>query len=96
MATQKALVIISPNKAEVTTSRPVPSLPDDCIPVKTVAVALNPADWKLLSHSPPEGALLGSDYSGTVEKIGKSVTKPFKTGDRVFGYGRGANNDRID
>ncbi|KAJ5722279.1 hypothetical protein N7488_000314 [Penicillium malachiteum] len=96
MAAQKALVIVGANKAEVTTSHPLPTLPDDCILVKTVAIALNPADWKLLSQSPPIGALLGFDYSGTVEKIGKTVTRSFKAGDRVFGYGRGANNDRLE
>ncbi|KAJ9481226.1 hypothetical protein VN97_g12266 [Penicillium thymicola] len=96
MTTQKALVIVGTNRAEVITNRPLPNLPDDCILVKTVAVALNPADWKLLSQSPPVGALLGCDYSGTVQQIGKTVTKAFKIGDRVFGYGRGANNDRLE
>jgi NADPH:quinone reductase-like Zn-dependent oxidoreductase len=96
MTTQKALVIVGTNRAEVITNRPRPALPDDCILVKTVAVALNPADWKLLSQSPPVGALLGFDYSGTVQQIGKTVTQSFKIGDRVFGYGRGANSDRLE
>ncbi|KAJ5953554.1 hypothetical protein N7454_000450 [Penicillium verhagenii] len=96
MAAQKAFVIVGENKAEVSTNHPLPTLPDDCILVKTVAVALNPADWKLLGRSPPKGALLGFDYSGTVEKIGKAVTRSFKAGERVFGYGRGGNNDRLE
>jgi NADPH:quinone reductase-like Zn-dependent oxidoreductase len=78
MTTQKALVIVGVNKAEVTTTRPIPILPDDCILVKTVAIALNPADWKLLSQSPPIGSLLGFDYSGTVEQIWKRSDEDFQ------------------
>jgi NADPH:quinone reductase-like Zn-dependent oxidoreductase len=31
-----------------------------------------------------------------LNRFGKGVTKTFKTGDRVFGYGRGANSDRLE
>jgi len=45
-STQKAIVIQAPGKAELVSDRPIPKLRDDYILVKTVAVALNPTDWK--------------------------------------------------
>lgn len=38
------------------------------------------------------GALLGCDYAGVVEEVGKSVTKPWKKGDRICGFAHGANS----
>ncbi|OJJ42535.1 hypothetical protein ASPZODRAFT_137171 [Penicilliopsis zonata CBS 506.65] len=91
MATQKAVVVTSPKKAEVVTDRPLPALRDDYILVKTVAVALNPTDWKHVEYLAPPGVLVGCDYAGVVEAVGKDVTKPFKKGDRVSGFVHGGN-----
>ncbi|TVY29255.1 Protein TOXD [Lachnellula hyalina] len=76
---------------------PYPKLRDDFIQVKTIAVALNPADWQDLEEqelkpgSPP--LLIGCDYSGIVEAIGKDVSKDLKIGDRVMGFAHGTNVD---
>ncbi|KAJ8104390.1 chaperonin 10-like protein [Lipomyces tetrasporus] len=91
--TQKAIVIQAPKVAELVTDRPLPTLRDDYILVETVAVALNPTDWKAIefrSNSP--GALVGCDYAGIVREVGKAVTKPFKKGDRICGFVHGSND----
>ena len=71
---------------------PYPSLRDDYILVKPVAVALNPADWQDLGEdftgSTP--LLIGCDYSGIVEAVGKKVSKDLKKGNRVMGSVHGS------
>lgn len=76
--------------------RPVPA--DDQLLVKVHAAAVNPLDWHEMRGEPylirmttgfgaPTDPFMGVDFSGTVEAVGKSVTR-FKPGDEVFG-GRG-------
>ncbi|PYH45901.1 zinc-binding alcohol dehydrogenase family protein [Aspergillus saccharolyticus JOP 1030-1] len=90
MSTQKAIVVTSPKAASLVTDRPIPTLRDDYILVKTVSVALNPTDWKHIAYLAPEGVLVGCDYSGVVEAVGQNVTR-FQPGDRVCGFVHGAN-----
>jgi NADPH:quinone reductase-like Zn-dependent oxidoreductase len=71
---------------------PIPKLRDDYILVRTIAVALNPTDWQKVDESSKPGftySLLGTDYAGIVEEVGKAVTKNFKKGDRIAGWGHG-------
>ncbi|KAK9489712.1 chaperonin 10-like protein [Lipomyces doorenjongii] len=89
--TQKAIVIQAPKVAELVTDRPLPTLRDDYILVETVAVALNPTDWKSIDFRACTGALVGCDYAGIVKEVGKAVTKPFKKGDRICGFVHGSN-----
>ncbi|KAH6962358.1 chaperonin 10-like protein [Ilyonectria sp. MPI-CAGE-AT-0026] len=96
MATQKAIVVTAPQKADLVTDRPIPALRDDYILVKTVSVALNPTDWKHIEFLAPPGALIGCDYSGVVEAVGKDVKKPFKKGDRVCGFAHGGNAVQLE
>ena len=91
-STRRALVIKSAGEVEVKDIAR-PSLTDDRIIVKTKAVALNPTDWKTLFNprTTPEkptniGAILGCDYAGIVEEIGKNVTTSLKPGDKVAGF----------
>jgi len=53
--------------------------------------ANNDLDWKHIDYMASEGAVVGCDYSGIVEEVGKGVTKDFKKGDRVFGGVHGSN-----
>ncbi|KAL4876212.1 hypothetical protein BJY04DRAFT_210759 [Aspergillus karnatakaensis] len=89
--TQKAVIIKSEKQGALVTDRPIPKLRDDYILVKTVAVALNPTDWKHIEFLAPPGVLVGCDYAGIVEAVGKDVKKPFKKGDRVAGFVHGSN-----
>jgi NADPH:quinone reductase-like Zn-dependent oxidoreductase len=91
MTTQKAIVVGPPGQASVVSDRPIPTLRDDYILVKTVSVALNPTDWKHIAYHAPAGALIGVDYAGIVEEVGKNVKKAFKKGDRVCGFVHGGN-----
>ncbi|KAH8816970.1 chaperonin 10-like protein [Xylogone sp. PMI_703] len=89
---QRAIVCQGPKLAKLVHDRPIPRLRDNYILVKTVAVALNPADWKSIDYISKEpGALIGCDYAGTVEKVGPLVTKQFQKGDRVCGFAHGCN-----
>jgi NADPH:quinone reductase-like Zn-dependent oxidoreductase len=79
-------------------ARPVPG--DEQVLVKVHAAAVNPADWHRMTGTPyimrlseglgaPSEPALGVDYAGTVEQVGKKVTR-FKPGDEVFGGRTGA------
>lgn len=92
MSTQKAVIVTEPGKDGLVTDRPIPKLRDDYILVKTVSVGLNPTDWKHVAYISPPGVLVGCDYSGVVEEVGKDVKKPFKKGDRICGFAHGANS----
>lgn len=77
-------------------AKPVPA--DDEVLVKVHAAAVNPLDWHSVKGWPyimridggfgaPKDPRVGVDFAGTVEAVGKQVTR-FKPGDEVFG-GRG-------
>lgn len=76
-------------------SVPKPAPSDDEVLVKVHAVSINDWDWgkmdgsstfnKLTSGwSKPKHSILGSDIAGTVEAVGKNVSK-FLPGDEVYG-----------
>ncbi|SPN96537.1 related to oxidoreductase [Cephalotrichum gorgonifer] len=65
---------------------PLPG-PGDIL-VRNHAIAINPVDWKRQAWGvliPSFPVILGADISGTVVKVGESVTA-FKPGDRVLGF----------
>jgi NADPH:quinone reductase-like Zn-dependent oxidoreductase len=79
--------------------KPTPA--DDQLLVKVRAASVNPLDWHYIEGTPyfmrvigvglrkPKDTRLGVDFAGTVEAVGKNVTK-FKPGDEVFGGRDGA------
>jgi NADPH:quinone reductase-like Zn-dependent oxidoreductase len=79
--------------------KPTPA--DDQLLVKVHAASVNPLDWHFIEGTPyvmramgvglrkPKDTRLGVDFAGTVEAVGKNVTK-FKPGDEVFGGRTGA------
>lgn len=91
-SSQKALVIQSKGVAELVTDRKIPTLRNGYILVKTVAVALNPTDWKHIDFLPKEGALVGCDYAGTVVEVGSGVTTKWEKGDRIAGAVHGSSH----
>ena len=77
-----------------------PAVPDDGVLVRVRAASLNRGDWYSLTGTPyfariqtglrkPKSRLLGVDFAGTVEAVGRNVTR-FRPGDEVFGGRSGA------
>lgn len=77
-----------------------PAAVDGRMIVKVHAASANPYDWHMLRGEPyfmrtmtglgtPENTRFGVDFAGTVESVGKNVTK-YKPGDEVFGGRTGA------
>ncbi|CAI6242887.1 unnamed protein product [Periconia digitata] len=91
MSVQRAIQIQGPKVATVVTDAPIPPLRPDYIQVKTVAIALNPTDWKHIDFRADKGAINGCDYAGIVEAIGPNVHHGLKVGDRVAGFVHGSN-----
>jgi NADPH:quinone reductase-like Zn-dependent oxidoreductase len=79
-------------------AKPTPT--DGRVLVKVHAASVNPLDWHYMRGDPyimrigvglgtPTDTRLGVDFAGTVEAVGKNVTR-FKPGDEVFGGKGGA------
>ena len=77
-----------------------PLLTDDGVLVRVRASSVNPVDWHMLTGTPylarleaglckPKNKVLGVDFAGTVEAVGKDVTH-VRPGDEVFGARNGA------
>jgi NADPH:quinone reductase-like Zn-dependent oxidoreductase len=79
-------------------AKPAPA--EDEVLVKVRAASVNPLDWHYMEGTPymvrigagfgkPDNPRLGVDFAGTVEAVGRNVTR-FKPGDEVFGGKFGA------
>lgn len=79
-------------------ARPIAA--DNEVLVRVHAAAVNPLDWHYMRGTPyimrtssglgaPKDMRMGVDFAGTVEAVGKNVTR-FKPGDAVFGGKSGA------
>jgi NADPH:quinone reductase-like Zn-dependent oxidoreductase len=77
-----------------------PAVTDDDVLVRVRAFSVNPAEWHTLTGTPyvarlqagllrPKRKVLGTDFAGTVEAVGRNVTQ-FRPGDEVFGSRREA------
>jgi NADPH:quinone reductase-like Zn-dependent oxidoreductase len=96
MSTHKAF-IVDANKSASVVQRPLPAMRDDYILVKTISIALNPADWKHVKWGfARAGNLVGCDYAGIVEEVGTKVKKQFARGDRVCGFVHGCNSAQLE
>lgn len=93
---QKAIIIRDLGQAEFVSNRSIPRLRDDYLLVRTVAVALNPIDWKRLENTPAPGATMGHDYAGVVVEVGKSIKRDFKVGDRICGLVNGGDGTQVE
>jgi NADPH:quinone reductase-like Zn-dependent oxidoreductase len=83
-----------------------PTAADNEVLVKVHAASLNPLDWHYMRGSPylmrmssgfgaPADPRVGVDFAGTVEAVGKDVTR-FKPGDEVFGGKSGALSEYVN
>jgi NADPH:quinone reductase-like Zn-dependent oxidoreductase len=77
-----------------------PELADDGVLVRVRATSVNRSDWYSVTGRPwiarpmmggvkPKSRLIGGDFAGTVEAVGRDVTD-LRPGDEVFGGRRGA------
>jgi NADPH:quinone reductase-like Zn-dependent oxidoreductase len=84
-------------------AKPIPA--DDRVLVKVQAASVNPLDWHYMRGKPyvmrpmagvgsPDSILMGADFAGTVESVGKNVTR-YKPGDEVFGDRDGAFGEYV-
>jgi NADPH:quinone reductase-like Zn-dependent oxidoreductase len=94
--TMKAIVCARPGKPGDVTLEDVsgPEVGEDGVLIRVHASSVNPVDLfptttvgYLMGGRKPQ--VLGTDYAGVVEAVGKTVTD-FQPGDQVFGGGRGA------
>lgn len=87
----KAIKIVGSRRAKVMANAPMPELAGDCVLIKTMAVALNPTDWKHIDFISTKGATAGCDYAGIIEEIGSDVNPAhgLQIGDRVAGFNHG-------
>jgi NADPH:quinone reductase-like Zn-dependent oxidoreductase len=63
----------------------------DYIKVKTVALGLNPTDLHHTAGAGRVGGIIGCDFSGIVEEVGKECRQDLKKGDHVYGVAHCAN-----
>lgn len=90
MATQVALVAGDGGQYQLSAAVEVPRLKPGTMLCQVRAVALNPADWKMIGFSATQDAIGGNDFTGEVIQVGQGV-KRFKSGDRIFGMMFGLN-----
>lgn len=95
---QRAIVAQGPGQLAIQHDAPVPFLAPDMAIVKTAAVAINPADAKMLDYSAAAGAIHGYDFAGTVVALGSdaATTGHLAVGDRVAGLVHGMNKLQPD
>lgn len=93
---QKAIVAQGPSKIALQDNVPMPALAPDMAIVKTAAVAINPADAKMLDYSAAAGAIHGYDFAGTIVALGANAPSHLAVGDRVAGLVHGMNKLRPD
>ena len=103
----KAMVYEKYGPPEVLELREIdpPPLTDDGVLVHVRAASVNPFDWHMLTGTPylariqagllkPKSQVLGVDFAGTVEAVGKDVTA-FQPGDDVYGGRAGAFGEYV-
>ncbi|EPE33745.1 GroES-like protein [Glarea lozoyensis ATCC 20868] len=89
---QTALVVAGPGQLALHHDAPLPHLAPDMALVRTVAVAINPVDAKMLDYSPAVGAIHGYDFAGVVVGLGSEAPGHLSIGDRVAGAVHGNNS----
>lgn len=91
---QKAIIAGDNRDFLISDYVPVAELEPDLILIKSVAIALNPVDTKLVGDFVTPGVTFGFDCAGIVIAVGSNVTRDIYPGDRVCGSADGMNRDR--
>jgi len=90
MKTQEALVGGALGHYHLVDNAEIPKPNPDMMLCKVAAVALNPADAKMIDFSATPGSVGGNDFAGEVIEAGDDVTR-FRKGDRIFAMSFGLN-----
>lgn len=91
-ARQTAILVSGPGKLAIKHDVLVPPLPRAGAIIKVSAVAINPADAKMLDYSPAIGAIHGYDFAGTIVALDSLAPCHLAMGDRVAGLVHGNNS----
>ncbi len=93
-STQTAVIAGPTGEFVISHDVPIIDLEPEAVIIKTTAVALNPADTKMVGDFVVSGAIFGFDCAGTVVAVGSAVRKDLKIGDRVCGSADGMSRLR--
>lgn len=89
----KALVLDARRRTGTVRSIAKPTLSAGEVLIKVKAIALNPVDALYTAHPlGTTGRVLGSDFAGTIDAVGPSVSSNIKPGARVAGFVQGASS----
>jgi NADPH:quinone reductase-like Zn-dependent oxidoreductase len=72
MKTQKAIIMTHLNHAELIAKRPIPAMRRGYMLIRTVAVAVNPTDWKHIQFENTPGGLAKIIYNRE-EELGRKL-----------------------
>ncbi|CAG9986856.1 unnamed protein product [Clonostachys byssicola] len=89
--TQTAIVQDENGAPKLDQKAAVPRLEPGTVLVKTTAVALNPADYKMGAAFPTPGAVVGMDYAGVVVAVHPETVTSLGVGEAVCGMVHGSN-----
>jgi len=70
---QTAIIVKGSGQLAIEHDIPVPPMSDAGAIIKIAAVAINPADAKMLDFSPAIGAIHGYDFAGTIIALGRDA-----------------------
>jgi aspyridone synthetase trans-acting enoyl reductase len=87
---QMALVAEGAGRYALADNADMPKVMPDRMVCNVAAIALNPADWKMIDFSATPGSVGGNDFAGEVVQVGHQVRR-FKKGDRIFAMSFGLN-----
>ena len=92
-ATHTAIIEDAKGKPTISANVKVPELQPGTVLVKTQAVAIMPADYKMGPAFPAPGAVVGMDFVGRVVKPSNDTEHRFREGDMVCGAVPGSSPD---
>lgn len=91
-ASQTAIIANGPGQLIISHNEPIPTLTPGTVLVRTAAVALNPADAKMVDYSATPGAINGYDFVGEIVSLGPGLARrDLAVGDHVCGLVHGMN-----
>jgi len=91
-------IVVNNKAAALVHDRKAPQLRHDYVLVRTVAIALNPGDWRTVaSPRPVPNAILGCDFAGIILEVGPgNNAKGWAVGEHVCGCAPGGSTKDAD